>query len=174
LRVGLIHGRLKAAEKEKIMAETVSGRIQILVATAVIEVGIDVPNASVMVVTGSERFGLAQLHQFRGRVGRSAWQSYCFAFAPAGAISARLRAFATCTDGFELAERDLELRGPGELFGTRQSGIEEMKFATFSDLRFVEEVREAAEGLLAADPGLEKMPQLLAKIIHHEQAVHLE
>jgi len=173
MRVGLLHGRMKSAEKEKVMAETVAGKIDVLVATAVIEVGIDVPNATVMVITGAERFGLAQMHQFRGRVGRSDKQSYCFAFAPEGAVSSRLRAFATCVDGFELAEKDLELRGPGELFGTRQSGIEEMKFATFGDLRFVEEVRTAAEELLAADPALDTVPLLRDKIVHHEEAVHL-
>lgn len=174
LEVGLLHGRMKALEKEKVMAATVAGKIQVLVATAVIEVGIDVPNATVMAITGAERFGLAQLHQFRGRVGRGADQSYCFAFAPEGAVSSRLRAFASCTDGFDLAEKDLELRGPGELFGTRQSGIEEMKFATFNDLRFVEEVRQEAIEMLAADPDLALVPVLLAKIIYHERAAHLE
>lgn len=173
LKVGLLHGRMKAAEKEAIMADVVAGKIQVLVATAVIEVGIDVPNATVMVITGAERFGLAQLHQFRGRVGRSAYRSHCFAFAPAGAVSSRLRAFAGCTDGFDLAEKDLELRGPGELFGTRQSGIEEMKFATFTDLRLVEEAREAAEKLLAADVDLQTVPLLREQIVKHEQAVHL-
>ena len=173
LKVGLLHGRMKAAEKEKIMADLVAGQIQVLVATAVIEVGIDVPNATVMVATGAERFGLAQLHQFRGRVGRSTFRSYCFAFAPAGAVSSRLRAFAACTDGFALAEKDLELRGPGELFGTRQSGIEEMKFATFTDLRLVEEAREAAEKILSADADLQSVPLLREKIVKHEQAVHL-
>lgn len=173
LRVGLLHGRMKAVEKEKIMAETVAGKIQVLVATAVIEVGIDVPNATVMVITGAERFGLAQMHQFRGRVGRSDKQSYCYSFAPEGAVSSRLRAFASCVDGFELAEKDLALRGPGELFGTRQSGIEEMKFATFGDLRFVEEVRLAAEELLVADPMLDTVPLLRETIIHREQAVSL-
>jgi ATP-dependent DNA helicase RecG len=173
LKVGLLHGRMKAAEKEMIMAEVVAGEIQVLVATAVIEVGIDVPNATVMVITGAERFGLAQLHQFRGRVGRSACRSYCFAFAPSGAVSSRLRAFAACADGFDLAEKDLALRGPGELFGTRQSGIEEMKFATFTDLRLVEEAREAAEKILAQDVDLRSIPILREKIIKHEQAAHL-
>ena len=151
-----------------------AGKISILVATAVIEVGIDVPNATVMCVTGAEHFGLAQLHQFRGRVGRGLHQSYCFAFAPPGAVSGRLKAFAASVDGFELAEKDLELRGPGEVFGTRQSGIEEMKFATFGDMRRVEEAREAAEKLIADDPNLDSCPVLREKIIRHEESVHLE
>jgi ATP-dependent DNA helicase RecG len=174
LRVGLLHGRLKSAEKEKTMAAFAAGKIQVLVATAVIEVGIDIPNATVMVITGAERFGLAQLHQFRGRVGRSERRSYCFAFAPDGAVSSRLRAFAECSDGFDLAERDLQLRGPGELFGTRQSGIEEMKFATFTDLRLVEEAREAAASLISQGADLPTAPLLFEKLKKHEQALHLE
>jgi ATP-dependent DNA helicase RecG len=172
LSVGLLHGRMKPAEKEKTMAGFVSGNIQILVATAVIEVGIDVPNASVMVITGAERFGLAQLHQFRGRVGRSTFQSYCFALSSSETTSQRLRALSQCADGFDLAERDLTLRGPGELFGTRQSGIEEMKFATFTDIRLVEEAHDAASELLAADEDLNSVPVLREKIIFHEQAAH--
>lgn len=174
LRVGLIHGRLKSAEKEKVMAETAAGKIDVLVATAVIEVGIDIPNATVMVVTGAERFGLAQLHQFRGRVGRSAHQSYCFALASEGAVTSRLRAFAECADGFELAEKDLQMRGPGELFGTRQSGIEEMKFATFNDLGLVEDAREAALELLGVDARLDNVPVLRDQILRHERSAHLE
>jgi ATP-dependent DNA helicase RecG len=174
LKIGLLHGRMKSAEKEKAMADFAAGQIQILVATAVIEVGIDIPNATVMVITGAERFGLAQLHQFRGRVGRSEYCSYCFAFAPDGPTSSRLRAFAECGDGFDLAERDLALRGPGELFGTRQSGIEEMKFATFTDLRSIEEAREAAAGLLALGRDLPSAPLLAEKIKKYEQALHLE
>jgi ATP-dependent DNA helicase RecG len=173
LSVGLLHGRMKPAEKEKTMADFAAGKIQILVATAVIEVGIDVPNASVMAIAGAERFGLAQLHQFRGRVGRSAYQSFCFAMSSDNPSSQRLKAFAQCTDGFDLAERDLTLRGPGELFGTRQSGIEEMKFATFTDLRLVEDAHEAAMELLTADPELDSVPQLKEKITHREQAANL-
>lgn len=173
LKIGLLHGRLKAAEKEKNMAAFSEGKIDILVATAVVEVGIDVPNATVMAITGAERFGLAQLHQFRGRVGRGKHRSYCFAFAPPSGASARLAAFAECSDGFELAERDLELRGPGELFGTRQSGIEEMKFATFTDLGLVEEAREAAKKILDHDAELGSVPLLRDKILHHERSSHL-
>ncbi len=173
LRIGLLHGRLPAAQKEKVMAAFAAGELDVLVATAVVEVGIDVPNATVMAITGAERFGLAQLHQFRGRVGRGKHQSYCFAFAPARGANARLSAFAECSDGFELAERDLELRGPGELFGTRQSGIEEMKFATFSDISLVEEAREAAQKLILEDPALVSVPILKAKIERHERSAAL-
>lgn len=173
LSVGLLHGRMKPAEKEKAMADFAAGKIQVLVATAVVEVGIDVPNATVMVITGAERFGLAQLHQFRGRVGRSDKQSYCFAMSSDNSPNQRLKAFAQCVDGFDLAERDLKLRGPGELFGTRQSGIEEMKFATFTDIRLVEEAHDAAAALLSEDNDLNSAPLLKEKIIHHEQAAHL-
>jgi ATP-dependent DNA helicase RecG len=173
LKVGLLHGRLKAPEKEKIMAAFAAGEIDVMVATAVIEVGIDIPNATIMAITGAERFGLAQLHQFRGRVGRGRHPSRCFAFAPSGAVPPRLSAFAECADGFELAERDLALRGPGELFGTRQSGIEEMKFATFTDLASVEEARETAKSLLSESPDLGSAPFLRDRILHHERSAHL-
>jgi ATP-dependent DNA helicase RecG len=125
-RVGLLHGRMKSAEKERAMAAFTAGETRLLVATTVIEVGVDVPNASLMVVEHAERFGLAQLHQLRGRVGRGAAESVCLLLTQ-GRLSeearARLDALVETDDGFRLAERDLELRGPGDFFGTRQSGM---------------------------------------------------
>ena len=152
-RVGLVHGRTPTAERERTMAAFAAGALDVLVATTVIEVGIDVPNATVMVIEQAERFGLAQLHQLRGRVGRGAAQSHCVLVhaAPLSAAArARLRALAETTDGFEIAERDLELRGPGDFFGTRQSGVPTFRVGDLlRDHRLMEEARRAAAAWLA-------------------------
>lgn len=156
LRVALLHGRLKADEKDRVMRAFAAGENDILVATAVVEVGIDVPNATVILIESAERFGLAQLHQFRGRVGRGEHPSYCILISDAteGDSAKRLRALESTTDGFALAQIDLELRGPGDFFGTRQSGLPPLHTAQLSDLRTLEEARNAAQKLFAADPGL--------------------
>ncbi|MGQ9766432.1 MAG: ATP-dependent DNA helicase RecG [Anaerolineae bacterium] len=158
LRVALLHGRMKAEEKERTMRAFVMGESDILVATAVVEVGIDVPNATVILIEDAERFGLAQLHQFRGRVGRGEHPSYCILISDAaeGDSVKRLRALENTTDGFALAQIDLELRGPGDFFGTRQSGLPPLHTAELSDLRTLEEARHAAQKLFAADPGLSR------------------
>jgi len=165
LTVGLLHGKMKGSEKEAILKRFRDGEIQILVATSVVEVGIDVPNATVMVVQEANRFGLAQLHQFRGRVGRGAAQSYCILLAEgASAVGQqRLQALTATDDGFKLAEEDLRLRGPGEFWGTRQSGVPELTVAGVGDARVIEEARGAAERVVAADPDLtQPAHQLLA------------
>jgi len=165
LSVGLLHGKMKGTEKEAILKRFRDGEIQILVATSVVEVGIDVPNATVMVVQEANRFGLAQLHQFRGRVGRGAAQSYCILLAEgASAVGQqRLQALTATDDGFKLAEEDLRLRGPGEFWGTRQSGVPELTVAGVGDARVIEEARGAAERIVAADPDLtQPAHQLLA------------
>ncbi|MBI4608618.1 MAG: ATP-dependent DNA helicase RecG [Candidatus Rokubacteria bacterium] len=159
-RVGLLHGRMSFAEKEAVMREFKAGAIQILVSTTVIEVGIDVPNASVMLVEHAERFGLAQLHQLRGRVGRGPWKSYCV-LVTAGALGGdarrRLEALVESQDGFRIAEVDLELRGPGEFFGTRQSGLPEFRVADLlRDAPVLEEARQEAFALVEDDPSLVK------------------
>jgi ATP-dependent DNA helicase RecG len=158
LRVGLLHGRMKPAEKDDVMARFRDHEIDILVATSVVEVGIDVPNASVMVIEGAERFGLSQLHQFRGRVGRGAAQSYCILItsddADGKTSQKRLDAIVKTQDGFKLAEIDLELRGPGEFFGTRQSGIPELAFAGLTDLKTLNSSRIEAQNVLDIDPEL--------------------
>jgi len=156
LKLGLLHGRLKAAEKEAVMAAFKRGELDILVSTSVVEVGIDVPNATVMLVEGANRFGLAQLHQFRGRVGRSEHQSYCLLLSDSSTSQAdeRLRAIESTQDGFALAEKDLELRGPGEFFGTRQSGLPDLKLARLGDVRILEQARAEAQALFREDPDL--------------------
>ncbi len=156
LRVGLLHGRMAAAEKERVMRAFRDGELDILVATPVVEVGIDIPKATVMLIEGAERFGLAQLHQLRGRVGRSDAESYCILLtenASAEAIE-RLRLVERSHNGLELAEADLRMRGPGEYFGTRQSGLPDLRVAQVSDLSLLELAREAARRLLARDPDL--------------------
>jgi ATP-dependent DNA helicase RecG len=153
--VGLVHGRLKADEKARVMAAFVRGEIQLLVATTVIEVGVDVPNASLMVVEHAERFGLAQLHQLRGRVGRGSQDSACILLyaQPLGETArARLKAIFENTDGFEIARLDLELRGPGEFIGARQSGLPLLRFADINDSVLVEQARATAEELLRDRP----------------------
>ncbi|MBO9362419.1 MAG: ATP-dependent DNA helicase RecG [Thermoflexus sp.] len=157
LRLGLIHGRMKSEEKEAVMNAFARGEIPVLVATPVVEVGVDVPNATVILIEGADRFGLAQLHQFRGRVGRSTHPSYCLLLAesPSEAAIERLRAIETIYDGFQLAQKDLEMRGPGDFLGTRQSGFPELRLADLTDLRLLELAREAAERLAERDPELQ-------------------
>jgi ATP-dependent DNA helicase RecG len=156
LRLGLLHGRLKGEAKEATMARFAQGELDILVATAVVEVGIDVPNATVMLIEGANRFGLAQLHQFRGRVGRGEYASYCLLVSDSSSPEAqeRLQAVEATNDGFVLAQKDLELRGPGEFLGTRQSGFPDLKLANVTDLRLVEAAREAARRFFETDPEL--------------------
>jgi ATP-dependent DNA helicase RecG len=156
LRVGLAHGRLPADEKAAVMREFAAGRTHLLVATTVIEVGVDVPNASLMVIEHAERFGLAQLHQLRGRVGRGARESVCillYADPLSQAARARLKVIFENTDGFEIARQDLEQRGPGEFLGERQSGLPLLRYADLvRDEALARQAHEAAEALLAQDP----------------------
>ncbi|WP_420448568.1 ATP-dependent DNA helicase RecG [Candidatus Palauibacter sp.] len=155
--VRLLHGRLSSAEKDDVMRSFLAGDTGLLVATTVIEVGIDVPNATVMVIEDAERFGLAQLHQLRGRVGRGAEQSYCIVFHAAETPSERLVAFEQKTDGFELAEEDLRIRGQGDLFGKEQHGAVLLKFAQLDrDYDLLDAARRRARAIVDADPGLER------------------
>ena len=156
LRVGLLHGRMKADDKAAVMADFAAGGTKLLVATTVIEVGVDVPNASLMVIEHAERFGLAQLHQLRGRVGRGAAESVCYLLfeEPLGEVAkARLKVIFESNDGFEIARADLAIRGPGEILGARQSGVPMLRFADLErDADLIEAARDTAEELLASDP----------------------
>jgi ATP-dependent DNA helicase RecG len=157
LRVGLVHGRLPVDERDQVMRAFRDNAIQILVATSVIEVGIDVPNATVMLIEHAERFGLAQLHQLRGRVGRGSAASHCILLSDAPEAAERLGAFTQTTDGFEIAELDLRERGMGDLAGARQSGGVPLRYANFAtDLPLLESARQAAAEIIRRDPGLER------------------
>jgi ATP-dependent DNA helicase RecG len=151
-KVGLLHGKMKTAEKEEMMSRFVSGELNILVSTTVIEVGVDVPNASLMVIEHAERFGLSQLHQLRGRVGRGAEQSFCVLLTgdkKTAVAKERLGIMEETNDGFRIAEKDLEIRGPGEILGTRQSGIQSFKIANIiRDIELLDEARRSAETYL--------------------------
>lgn len=159
-KVGLLHGRMKPDEKDATMSSFCSGEIQILVSTSVVEVGVDIPNATVMLIEGANRFGLSQLHQFRGRVGRSQYQSYCILIpdTPDAAENERLSAMVETNDGFVLAQRDLEQRGPGEFLGTRQSGYSELRLANLTDIHLIEKARRHAQSIFEIDPDL-KSPE---------------
>ncbi len=176
LKIGMLHGKMKSQEKENIMTEFKEKIIDILVSTSVVEVGVDVPNASVMMIEGSEKFGLAQLHQFRGRVGRSDFQSYCFLFVdtPGIVYNRRLRALITCDNGFELAEKDLAIRGPGDFMGQRQWGIPDLAMASLTDTILVSKARNEAKELLQKDPELKKFPFLRERLARFRQRLHLE
>jgi ATP-dependent DNA helicase RecG len=165
LRVALIHGKMLPREKDEVMLAFRNHEYDILVATAVIEVGIDVPNATTMLIEGAERFGLAQLHQFRGRVGRGLHQSYCILVSDKEneVTKTRLEAMERTRDGFELAEIDLQLRGPGEFFGTRQSGTPDLKVAQLADTRLLHAANLEAQKILADDPRLEQPEHALLK-----------
>lgn len=155
--VGLLHGKMKPKEKEAVMADFVSGRIQLLVSTTVIEVGVDVPNSVIMVVENAERFGLSQLHQLRGRVGRGKYKSTCILISDAKGETAqrRLKTMCKTTDGFKIADEDLKLRGPGDFFGARQHGLPEMKIADLSgDMELLRQAQQAAKDTLEKDPAL--------------------
>jgi ATP-dependent DNA helicase RecG len=164
-RIGLLHGRMKAEDKTAVMEAFVEGRLDILVATTVIEVGVNVPNATVMVIEGAERFGLAQMHQLRGRVGRSSDQGYCY-IVPSGseAPSKRLRALVSSSDGFRLAELDLELRGPGAIYGTVQSGALDLRFANLSDTKLLAAARQAVQEFIDNQEGLSLYPELRRRV----------
>lgn len=174
-RIGLLHGRMKAEEKDAVMKRFVSRHIDILVATTVIEVGVDVPNATVMVVENAERFGLTQLHQLRGRVGRGEHDSFCIlisGFKRSEDAEKRLSIMEGTTDGFRIAEADLAIRGPGDFLGTKQSGLPEFRFADLMrDARILGEAREDAFRIVKEDPRLENYPGLMKEVLKRYGAV---
>lgn len=164
-RVGLLHGKLKPEQKEAIMAQFVGHELDILVATTVIEVGVDVPNATVMLIENAERFGLAQIHQLRGRVGRSEQQGYAYLMmGDSSQPSRRLKALESSNDGFKLAELDLEIRGPGAIYGTLQHGALDLRVAKLTDTRLIAEARAAAQKFIDSQEDLVKYSYLKSRV----------
>ena len=157
LNVGLVHGRLKPSEKDAVMLAFRDKEFDILVSTSVVEVGVDIPNASLMVIEGANHFGLSQLHQFRGRVGRGEVQSFCYLIPDNdnAAENRRLQVMTETNDGFKLAEVDLEERGPGDFLGTRQAGQMKLQMANLADIALIKETREIATKIIEKDPDLE-------------------
>lgn len=176
IEIGMLHGRLKTDEKENVMNDFLDNKIKILVATSVVEVGVDIPNATVMLIEGADRFGLAQLHQFRGRVGRSVHQSHCFLFSDNlnENTKNRLEALVDSDDGFELAKKDLEFRGFGDIYGKSQSGIPELKIATLLDYGVIQNANNEARKIIEIDPSLTTFPELREKMDVFEKDIHLE
>ena len=174
--IGLLYGKMKGKEKEAIMLDFKNKKTQILVSTSVVEVGVDIPNASVMLIEGAERFGLAQLHQFRGRVGRSTHKSYCFLSLSEGGVTAtrRLQAIQKCEDGFALAEQDLKIRGPGEFIGTRQSGLPDLTMANLTDVKLIKSARDGAELIFSISKDLKSFPDLKNRLEGFEKEFHGE
>ncbi|EKD33384.1 MAG: hypothetical protein ACD_76C00041G0002 [uncultured bacterium] len=175
-KIEVLHGKMKSDEKDRVISDFANGKTDILVSTTVVEVGVNVPQATVMLVVGAERFGLAQLHQLRGRVGRADIQSYCF-LKPSDQnpfVKKRLLAVVATNDGFELAERDLEFRGPGNLFGSAQSGFPDFKLATFADTALMKKARDWANVIFEESPDLKKWPEVLVKLKEQVEKVHFE
>lgn len=175
-KVGLLHGRLPASRREEVMQAFVAGEVQLLIATSVIEIGVDIPNASVMMVEDADRFGLAQLHQYRGRVGRSDQQSYCFLMTenPDPRSNERLKAMSEFDSGFDLARADLHFRGPGEVYGLEQKGFPELKMANFYDIELMKKAREGAGEIIKSDITLRRWPLLKKELGEGESRAHLE
>lgn len=175
--IGMLHGKLKPQEKDEVMSKFAAGELDMIVSTTVVEVGVDVPNATVMFIEGAERFGLAQLHQLRGRVGRGEYQSYCYLH-PTGDLSdlarRRLQAVVSTQNGFILADKDLELRGPGNIFGTEQSGFETFKLGSFADRDLIFLAKDYAKDMLDEDESLEQWPELKSRVHEYIQEVHFE
>ena len=176
LKVGMLHGKMAQKEKEEVMRKFKFKKLDILVSTSVVEVGVDVPNATVMMIEGADRFGLAQLHQFRGRVGRSDVQSYCFLFSESNShgTNQRLAALLELDSGFALAERDLKLRGPGDFAGTKQWGIPDFAMEQLTNLALVQEARNTAQAILEKDISLKQYPLLKARVQELREKLHLE
>lgn len=175
-RLGLLHGKLKPKEKEKVMQDFKDKKTDILVSTSVVEVGVDIPNATVMIIENAERFGLSQLHQFRGRVGRAEYQSYCFLFTQSDTKKSqeRLHALEKTNDGFEISKIDLELRGPGQFFGILQSGLPDIAMENITNLRLIKLSRSEALNILSEDPGLKKHPLIADALGKFSSSIHLE
>jgi len=175
-KIAALHSKLKPVEKNKTMADFKAGKINVLVSTSVVEVGVDIPNATVMMIEGAERFGLAQIHQFRGRVGRREHQSFCFLLttSPGQETNQRLKAILTAKNGFELAEYDLRLRGPGQFYGAKQWGLPDLSMASLTDIELIKQVRLEASSLLQKDSTLKSYPLIKEKLRQFKEKIHFE
>ena len=176
LKVVMLHGKLKPKDKNEIMDKFKNGEYDIVVSTSVIEVGVDIPNASIMMIESAERFGLAQLHQFRGRVGRDIHQSYCLLLSSTTekSVNQRLKALVECDDGFDLAEKDMKIRGPGEFFGVKQSGLPDLAMASLANVDLIKKARAEARLLLKEDPSLKNYPLLKERLDSFQRLTHFE
>lgn len=175
LKIKMLHGKMKPSEKNQIMEDFKNGKADILVSTSVIEVGVDVPNATIMMIENAERFGLAQLHQFRGRIGRDEYQSTCFLFSGGDKnINERLKALVACDDGFILAEKDMAIRGPGEFLGSSQSGLPDLAMASLLDIDLIKRARFEARTILKEDPSLNSYQSLKNRLLGFQKMVHFE
>lgn len=173
-KVGLLHGKMKAEDKQSIMQDFIDKKLDILVSTTVIEVGVDVPNATIMCIEAPERFGLAQIHQLRGRIGRGGHQGYCYLLlSDDKPPSKRLRAIEQSSDGFRLAELDLELRGPGAIYGTYQHGLLDLRMVNLTDTKLIAEARQAANAIIKNDPNLLQYPVMKARVLQLQKLTHL-
>lgn len=175
-KIGLLHGKMKSIVKEKTINDFKNKKLDILVSTSVIEVGVDIPNANLMIIEGADRFGLAQLHQFRGRIGRSNIQSYCLLFTDnqSKKVLHRLQAMVLYDDGIKLAEYDLKIRGSGEMYGIRQSGFINLKIADLTDIETIKKTRQAAATIISQSPNLDLFPLLKKEFTSKNQIIHLE
>ena len=175
LKVAMIHGKMRPEEKERIMKDFATGKTNILVSTSLVEVGVDVPNATIMIIEGADRFGLAQLHQFRGRVGRGKYQSYCFLFTDneSETVQKRLDAITKTNDGFKIAEEDLEIRGPGEVLGERQHGLPDINTKNLMDVQLIKRTKTEAKNFLKKN-NVEDFPLLAEKISRYDGVANLE
>lgn len=175
-RIAVLHSKMKPAEKETIMKEFAEHKSDILVATSVVEVGVNVPNATNIIIEGAERFGLAQLHQLRGRVIRGTYQPYCFLVSESKSDKTRerLTALTTAKNGFDLAEYDLTFRGSGQLYGAKQSGLTDLGMEAIKNIKMVEAARTEAQNLVAEDPTLDSVPLICAKVAHIKETLHME
>jgi ATP-dependent DNA helicase RecG len=176
LKVAMLHGKMKAKDKNETMKKFKDKEFDILVSTSVIEVGVDVPNATIMMIESAERFGLAQLHQFRGRVGRDIHQSHCLLFSstPDKSVNRRLKALVDTDDGFLLAEKDMSIRGPGEFFGVKQSGLPDLAMASLANVELIKKARFEARTLLKEDPHLKTCSTLKERLSQFQRLTHFE
>jgi ATP-dependent DNA helicase RecG len=173
-RIGLLHGKMKAEDKDAVMSGFSTGEIDILVSTTVVEVGVDVPNATVMIIENADRFGLSQLHQLRGRVGRSSHQSYCFlVMSDSSKPSQRLKEIEKSNDGFYLAEVDLKLRGPGEIYGRSQHGALNLQIATLSDTKLIARAQKQARAFVESEANLLQYTELAKQVEQYQRLTTL-